>query len=58
MVGGWGGVVYNVVAEKHAVLVFTSWKLPEEAYSEDGGDEIDGHNDCADILESCCEVRA
>lgn len=51
-------MVYNVVAEKHAVLVFTSWKLPEEAYSEDGGDEIDGHNDCADILESCCEVRA
>jgi hypothetical protein len=56
----WKGRVgmYNVVAEKHAVLVFTSWKFPEEAYPQDGGNEIDGHYNCADVLESCREVRA
>lgn len=52
------GGVYNIVAEKHAVLVFTPWKFPEKAYSENGGDEIDGHYDCADVLEPCCEVGA
>jgi len=45
--------MYNVVTEKHAVLVFASWESPEEAYPEDGGNEIDSHYYCADVLESC-----
>lgn len=50
--------MYNVVAEQHAVLVFTPWEFPEKAYPENGGDEVNSHDDCADILESCCEIRA